>query len=218
MQLIIGNKNYSSWSLRGWLMLKGFDLTFEEIRLPLFTDMFTQEIGRYTDSGKVPALVDGEVRVWDSLAICEYISETKLQGGGWPSQTADRALARAISCEMHSGFMNLRHEMPMNCRAKRKVAVSTSTLAEIERIDRMWSSLRAQHHTQGPWLFGQFSIADVMYAPVALRFASYQPELSDGALHYVQQVLSHPAVQEWIAAAVLESEVIPEEEVGTEAP
>lgn len=214
MQLVIGNKNYSSWSLRAWFMLKAFKLSFEEIKLPLFTETFAQEIGRYTDAGKVPALVDGQVRVWDSLAICEYLNDSKLQGAGWPSETAARALARAICCEMHSGFMNLRHELPMNCRAKRKVTPSEAALNEIHRIDQMWSALLEQHQAQGPWLFGEFSIADVIYAPVALRFASYQPNLSPSAQHYVQCVLQHPAIQEWVAAAILEPEVIPEEEVG----
>lgn len=216
MQLIIGNKNYSSWSLRGWLMLKGFDLAFDEIRLPLFTDTFAQEIGRYTDTKKVPVLIDGDIRVWDSLAICEYINEAYLKGAGWPSDIAERSLARAISCEMHSGFVDLRHEMPMNCRAKGKVNASDKALADIQRINQIWTDLRTRYSEQGPWLFGQFSIADVVYAPVALRFASYGPTISEQASAYVQTILGHPAIQEWIAAAKVELEVIPEEEVLTE--
>ncbi|OPX55051.1 glutathione S-transferase [Oceanospirillum multiglobuliferum] len=216
MQLIIGNKNYSSWSLRGWLMLKGFDLAFDEIRLPLFTDTFAQEIGRYTDTKKVPVLIDGDIRVWDSLAICEYINEAYLKGAGWPSDIAERSLARAISCEMHSGFVDLRHEMPMNCRAKGEVNASDKALADIQRINQIWTDLRTRYSEQGPWLFGQFSIADVVYAPVALRFASYGPTISEQASAYVQTILGHPAIQEWIAAAKVELEVIPEEEVLTE--
>ena len=213
MELVIGNKNYSSWSLRGWLMLKGFNIAFTEIKLPLFTDTFAQQIGQYTDAKKVPALVDGDVQVWDSLAICEYISETYLKGAGWPKKPCDRALARAISCEMHSGFFSLRHEMPMNCRAKRAVKVGEQTLSEIARIDQMWKSCRAKA-TTGPWLFGEFSIADVMYAPVALRFATYQPTISAESAEYVQTVLNHPAIKAWVADSFNEVEVIEAEEAG----
>jgi len=215
MELVIGNKNYSSWSLRGWLMLKGFDIPFTEIKLPLRTDIFTQQIGQYTAARKVPALIDGDIQVWDSLSICEYINETYLDGKGWPLSTSDRALARSISCEMHSGFFNLRAEMPMNCRAKRSMQPSDLALEEIKRIDNIWATCREKSSTQGEWLFGDFSIADIMYAPVALRFATYQTKLSDLSSDYVTSVLNHPAVIEWTDEAMGEEEIIQAEEVGT---
>jgi glutathione S-transferase len=214
MELIIGNKNYSSWSLRGWLMLKAFDLPFTETRLALFEEGFYSTLATYSPAGKVPVLIDADVTVWDSLAICEYISEVHLANKGWPADVADRAVARAVSCEMHSGFFGLRHELPMNCRAKRAVTLTEAALKDVQRIDAIWTELLKKNSAQGPWLFGEFSIADVMYAPVALRFHTYNPELSEQSRAYVETVLAHPAIQAWVAAAHLESETIEAEEVG----
>lgn len=217
MELIIGNKNYSSWSLRGWLMLKWFDLDFTETRLVLDTDQFKQQVSRYSPAGKVPVLIDGDLHVWDSLAICEYVNEAYLDGAAWPADAADRALARAISCEMHSGFFHLREEMPMNCRALRQLDVSDACQAEIARIDHIWTELRGRFAEKGEWLFGERSIADVMYAPVVSRFHTYQSELSGPARRYVQKVFDDPAIKEWIHAAQQESEVIEDEEKGLPA-
>ena len=216
MELIIGNKNYSSWSLRAWLMLKACGVEFEERRLALFTPEFAEQIKDLSPTGKVPVLIDGEVKVWDSLAICEYINDTRLSGQAWPQEAAKRAKARAISCEMHSGFMALREELPMNCRARRQVDLSTQVLRDVWRIDLMWQELLYEHQDTGPWLFGELSIADIMFAPVALRFHTYGCAISPLSRAYVDRVLEHPAVAEWIAASMEETEVIAEEEVGLE--
>ncbi|GGB78479.1 glutathione S-transferase [Marinobacterium zhoushanense] len=217
MELVIGNKNYSSWSLRGWLVLKWFDLPFTEVGLLLDTDSFKQQIAQYSEAGKVPVLIDNGLRVWDSLAIAEYVNDAYLQGAGWPRDPADRALARAISCEMHSGFFNLRQEMPMNCRARRELTVSDACAGEIRRIDRIWSALRQRFAERGPWLFGERSIADAMFAPVALRFHTYGSELSELANEYMQTVLNDVAIREWIGAAQMELQVLDAEEKGVPA-
>ncbi|MEH6577711.1 MAG: glutathione S-transferase family protein [Amphritea sp.] len=215
MHLIIGNKNYSSWSLRGWFMLKAYNLSFTETRLPLLEDDFYTKIVDYSPAGKVPVLIDNGINVWDSLAICEYINETHLNNTAWPADPADRATARAIACEMHSGFFGVRNEMPMNCRAKRLIEFSADALKDIARIDQMWADLRASHADRGPWLFGDFSIADVMYAPVALRFHTYNPAISELSQQYVDTVLVHPAIQHWVKDAKQETEVVQEDEAGT---
>ncbi len=214
MQLLIGNKNYSSWSLRGWLMLKAFGLEFKEIKLSLFTDPFYQKISELSPAAKVPVLVDGEIRVWDSLAICEYINETYLKGEGWPSAAADRALARAVVCEMHSGYTALRNEMPMNCRALRLIELSDEAKQDVFKIDELWQQLILQYQQDGDWLFGRFTIADVYFAPVVLRFVTYGVELSEPSQQYMKKMRSLPALQEWIDDALQETEIVPEDEAG----
>lgn len=214
MELIIGNKNYSSWSLRGWLMLSAFDIQFQETQLALFTDAFYSALEKQGGAGKVPVLVDGDITVWDSLAICEYVNETYLSGNAWPADRAARAQARSVSCEMHSGFMAVRSELPMNCRATRRVEMSENTSKEVSRIDQIWRDLRSCYVDQGPWLFGDFSIADVMFAPVALRFSTYGVELSEASQGYVEAVLNHPSVQLWVKDARRETALIEAEEVG----
>lgn len=214
MKLIIGNKNYSSWSMRPWLLLQHFNIEYEEIRLALFSESFEEDLARYTDANKVPVLHDGDINVWDSLAICEYISEQYLDGQGWPEDTAARAEARSASAEMHSSFFAVREHMPMNCRAQRKIEYSPEVLSEIIRIDTLWHDLRMKYYGKGPWLFGQFSIADCMYAPMASRFHSYLPELSQLSQDYVDTVLDHPRVKDWYQKAALETEVISQAEVG----
>lgn len=216
MELIVGNKNYSSWSLRGWLMLAAFDLDFKDTRLLLHTDTFYRELEKLGVAGKVPVLLDGDVTVWDSLAICEYVSETYLDGRGWPVDKTARAEARAVANEMHSGFMALRSEMPMNCRAKRRIEPSAAAMQDVARIDAIWSGLRARFADQGPWLFGEFSIADVMFAPVASRFETYGVEVSDLSRAYMAMVLNHPAMQEWIEEGKRETEIVESDEVGVD--
>ena len=214
MQLIIGNKNYSSWSLRPWLLLQHFGIDFEEIRIPLFTDNFETTLARYTDAGKVPVLHDGELVVWDSLAICEYISEQYLDGRGWPAAKAARAEGRSASAEMHSSFMQIREHMPMNCRGQREIEFSPAMIDEIHRVDALWQTLRARYSDQGEWLCGDFSIADCMYAPMASRFFSYHPPLSNSSQDYVERIINHPQMQNWYRAAAAEPEVISQSEVG----
>lgn len=216
MELLIGNKNYSSWSLRGWLMLEAFGLSFKETKLQLFSDEFKATLAEHNCAGKVPLLLDGDVRVWDSLAICEYLSETRLDGKGWPDDPEARALARAVANEMHSGFNGLRSEMPMNIRARRHVELSAQANADIARIDQLWRSLRETYGSKGNFLFGRFSIADVMFAPVAFRFMTYGNELSAAAQQYADNLIAHPAMQSWMADALLETEIVEEDEAGVD--
>jgi glutathione S-transferase len=216
MKLIIGNKNYSSWSLRAWLFLSVHDISFEEVRIALSTVTTRSEIAKHTNAGKVPVLHDKDLVVWDSLAICEYISEQYLAGKGWPDDAKDRAIARSCCAEMHSGFFTLRTAMPMNCRAlNRSVPISADLQKEISRIDSIWTGLRTQHSDQGPWLFGDFSIADCMFAPVVFRFATYKVAVSESSRKYMASVLTNPKIQLWMEQAKAETETIESEEVGS---
>ncbi|EJE8672972.1 glutathione S-transferase family protein [Vibrio parahaemolyticus] len=214
MQLFIGNQNYSSWSLRAWLIFSQYDLKVDVTKLTLFTEDFYDTLASVTPTAKVPTLVDGEITVWDSLAILEYVNEQYLQGKAWPSNVADKAKARAISAEMHSGFFDVRNELPMNCRARRKVDLSDGALKDIARIDAIWSEQMAKF--PDAFLFGEWSIADAMYAPVALRFETYGIELSQGAKAYQQKVLASQAVQKWLAEASQETDIVEEDEAGVE--
>ncbi|MCQ4164483.1 glutathione S-transferase family protein [Tahibacter harae] len=199
--LVIGNKNYSSWSLRPWLLLRQHGVEFDEVRLPLDTPEFYATIGKYSPTGRVPVLIDGELVVWDSLAILEYSSERWLDGAGWPQQRAARALARAVSAEMHSGFQNLRTQCPMDCVRRSTDPVSAEVQRDIERIGVLWRDCRARHGAGGPFLFGGFSIADAMYAPVALRIISYGIEVGPVERGYIDALLALPALREWLSDA-----------------
>lgn len=215
MQLIIGNKNYSSWSLRPWLLLSHYKIPFTEVRIPLDREDTHARLARYSDAGKVPVLLDGELTVWDSLAICEYVSEQYLEGGGWPSDVPARAKARSCSAEMHAGFQQIRGQLPMNCRATaRHVAGNAALDKEISRIDQLWSTYRAAHAAEGPWLFGGFSIADCMFAPVVSRFATYDIKVSQRAAQYMDSVLGNEHMREWFRNAHAETEILEAEEVG----
>ena len=197
MKLILGNKNYSSWSLRPWLLLSANQIRFEEVVVPLFKPDSKARIAEYSQAGKVPVLVDGETTIWDSLAICEYISDRYLNGDGWPSDPLIRAEARACSAEMHSGFFAIRNNLPMNFRASnRRVDFSDEILNEVQRVDDLWTHYRNQHRSNGPWLFGQFCIADCMYAPMVSRFQTYGVGVSDTSHEYMQTVLSHPSIKQ----------------------
>lgn len=212
-KLIIGNKNYSSWSLRAWLLLREADIEFEEHRIALDQDDTARNIAAYTSSGCVPVLILDELTVWDSLAICETVAERWPDKGLWPSDAAARAHARSVSAELHSGFTELRGRMPMNCRAMgRKVAISDALGADIDRVLAIWSDCHKRY--DGDWLFGTFSIADAMYAPVVLRFRTYGINLPESAYVFAKRVLESPAMQEWLAAAETEIEVIDREEIG----
>lgn len=199
--LVIGTKNYSSWSLRPWLLMRHHAIDFEEVRLPLDTPEFYATIGRWSPSGRVPVLRDGDLVVWDSLAICEYVSERWLGGAGWPADLAARAHARAVSAEMHSGFNVLRGECPLDVVRRSREAVSAEALRDIERIGVLWRDCRARHAGSGRYLFGSFSIADAMYAPVALRIVSYGIDVGPVERDYVDTLLALPSMQEWIADA-----------------
>jgi len=215
VKLIIGNRNYSSWSLRAWLLLKENRLPFEEVRIPLDQPSTRRRLAEYTAAAKVPVLQDGELTVWDSLAICEYVSEQYLAGRGWPLALKARAQARAISAEMHSGFAEIRTRLPMNCRAQgRRVASTEGLEAEIARVDAIWSRCRQSYGEAGPGLFGTFSIADCMFAPMAFRFRTYGIALSKAASAYRDFVLDHASLRDWEARAREEPETIAAEEVG----
>lgn len=207
--LVIGNKAYSSWSLRPWVLMRHTGLEFEEVRLPLYTERWNADIARYSPSGKVPALVDGDVHIWDSLAICEYLAERHPEKQLWPGDTAARALARAVSAEMHSGFAELRNQLPMNVRRRLPGRNrSPGALKDIERIQQLWNDCRARFGASGPFLFGRFSVADAMYAPVASRFQTYEVALDPVSGDYAQTLLALPAMRRWIAEAEAESETI----------
>ena len=204
--LVIGNKNYSSWSLRAWLLLRTFGVPFRELQLPLDTPQFEACIADYSPSRRVPALHDGDVRLWDSLAICEYANERWLAGRGWPAGVASRAHARAIAAEMHSGFTALRQELPFNCRKRENRRVfGTDAAADIERVCAIWADTRRRHGDGGRFLFGAFGIADAMYAPIVLRFLSYDVALEAENKDYAAAILSLPSLQEWLAGAATEA-------------
>jgi glutathione S-transferase len=204
LTLVIGNKNLSSWSLRPWLMLKHLGLAFEEVTLTLDTPQFRAAIARYSAAGRVPVLLDGEITVWDSLAIIEYVSE-RCQGKGWPTDRAQRAHARAISAEMHSGFAALRECWPMRAAEQDKGRPLTSAAAnDVKRIEQIWLECRERYNPRGPWLFGEYSSADAMYAPIALRFNTYGAALSAVADAYVKQTLDDAHLREWLADAAKE--------------
>jgi glutathione S-transferase len=201
--LVVGNKNYSSWSLRPWLAMKVLGIPFQEVRIPLYGEGSKAKILAYSPAGKVPCLVDGNLRVWDSLAIMEYLAER--HPGVWPADAALRARARSISAEMHSGFPNLRNHMSMNIRRRHPGKGRTpEVLAEIRRIVEIWSECRK------PFLFGAFCAADAMYAPVVLRFRTYEMELPPVCRAYADAVLALPALLEWIRDAERETESLPQ--------
>lgn len=204
LQLVIGNKNFSSWSLRPWLLLKQAGLPFREIPVRLRQADTKAQILAHSPSGKVPALIDGDLTVWDSLAICEYLAEKASLNHVdlWPADPKARAEARSVSAEMHSGFAALRQQMSMEVAASRPGEGQTpEVLADIARIAALWTSCRERFAAAGPFLFGDFSVADAMYAPVAFRFHTYGVELPPLAAAYRGTLLALPAMQEWAAGA-----------------
>lgn len=214
LTLVIGNKNYSSWSLRPWVLMRHAGITFDEVRLPLFSDVFRRTIPRYSPAGKVPVLLDGDLAIWDSLAICEYVAEKFPDKRLWPRDAATRARARSIAAEMHSGFTALRTHMPMNMRAHLPGhGLRRDVLGDIARIVQSWTDCRSHFGGVGPFLFGEFSCADAMYAPVCSRFTTFAVALPDMAQRYVQTMMTLSAMQAWRAAARTESEVLDEDEL-----
>ena len=203
LKIYLGNKNYSSWSLRPWLVLKQIGIPFEEIVIPLYEAPSKETILRYSPSGRVPALQHGELVVWESLAICEYLAESFPALRLWPRDSDARAVARAVSTEMHSGFPTLRGHLPMNVRSSFPGrGVTSQVQADIDRITAIWRDCRKRFGAgNGDFLFGHFTIADAMYAPVATRFRTYRIELEREADAYCETIMALPAMQEWIAAA-----------------
>jgi glutathione S-transferase len=209
-KLYIGDKNYSSWSLRGWLMMKQCGAAFDEVIIPLEgPGTRTKAIQAYSPSGRVPALHHGDLVVWESLAIGEYLAEVFPEARLWPGDRAARAVARAVSAEMLSGFAALRSAMPMNVRRKElKLAITPAVADEIARIAAIWKECRRRFGKGGPFLFGAFSNADAMYAPVATRFLTYGVDVDAETRAYVDAVMGLPAMREWIEAARRETTVV----------
>lgn len=211
LTLIVGNKNYSSWSLRPWLAMKQAGLAFDEVRVLLNRPDTRAQILRYTPSGRVPCLVDGALAVWDSMAICEYVNEQYSGGSLWPRDVAQRARARSIAAEMHSGFAALRTHLSMDIRSRNPergamARARPDVSAEIARIESIWTDCLAA--SGGPFLFGGFSIADAFFAPVVTRFRTYTIALPARLADYSDAVLALPAMQEWVAAAAAEPETL----------
>jgi glutathione S-transferase len=212
LKLFIGNKTYSSWSLRGWLAARHSGLLFEEVVVPLYNEDWAKRRGDdefAPSSGKVPILWDGETVVWDSLAIIEYLNEKSGGDRFWPADAGARAMARSMCAEMHSGFAPLRKAHSMNIRKIfPPVEPSEEVKADIMRIMELWAQARARYGGAGDFLFGEFGAADIMYAPVVSRFITYTLPVAQFALPYMQAVISHPTMQDWIAAAQAEDWVI----------
>lgn len=200
--LVIGNKRYSSWSLRPWLVLKQAGLAFQELMVTLRQPDTKLRILEHSPSGKVPLLKHGELIVWESLAICEYLAELAPQARLWPQDAAARAVARAVSTEMHAGFAALRQVMSMDvCRIAPMAEVPADVAADIRRIQAIWNDCRRRFGPGGPFLFGRFSIADAMYAPVVTRFTTYGVAVDDVCRAYMEAIWALPAMREWQAAA-----------------
>jgi glutathione S-transferase len=213
LQLTIGNKNYSSWSLRPWILLKHLGLSFTERLIPLDTPEFARDVAIISPTRRVPVLRNDDLLVWDSLAICEYVCE--LAGRGWPAAQDARAVARAVSAEMHAGFSILRSQWPMNARAVgRRTAANPERTADITRVEELWADCRRRFGAGGPWLFGEYSVADAMYAPVVLRLRTYGAHLRETSTEYVTTVLGDNHMQDWLAAAEAESWTIEASEIG----
>jgi len=213
LKLIIGNKNYSSWSMRPWIAMKVANIPFEETVVPLDTDDFKAKVGAVSGSGKVPLLIDGDIVVWESLAILEYLAEKFPNTGLWPAHIAARAHARAIAHEMHGGFQAMRGHLAMNMwRPVKARELTAEAQANIRRIDAMWTDCRQRFGAGGPFLFGTFGAADAMYAPVVARFVTYAVALGPTAQAYVEAVTALPAFAEWKAAGVTEPWVLADDE------
>lgn len=218
-KLIIGNKNYSSWSLRPWFFLKELNIDFEEELVYLFKDETTEFLSHHFSNDKVPLLIDSSntdnpLDVWDTLAIIEYIAEKYPDARGWPQLSNARAVARSVSAEMHSSFNALRGALPMNCRRfYPNYDITTDVQQDVERIVTIWEYCSKNYGSQGPWLFGEFSGADAMFAPIVLRLIGYDVPLTGFAAEYTNLVLNNEHIQGWIEAGKKETEVIEEDEV-----
>jgi glutathione S-transferase len=204
LTLIIGNKKYSSWSLRPWIAMKVAGIPFDEKVVQLYTPQTRASLLRFSPTAKAPVLLDGESRIWESLAILEYLAERFPDAGLWPSQTAARAHARVISAEMHAGFAPLRSHCPMNLARKRARALTEEVVEDVQRIDALWADSRERFGEGGPFLFGKFSSADAMFAPVATRIVSYELDVGAVSQRYVEAITTLPAFQEWKIAGLAE--------------
>jgi glutathione S-transferase len=222
MKLIIGNKAYSSWSLRGWLACKQAGLPFQEVVVPLYDaewDRRREGDEFAPSSGKVPILWDGEAVVWDSLAIVDYLADKVGRDRFWPTDEVARAMARSMAAEMHSSFQNLRRKHPMNIRQVFPAArPDDDVIAELGRVMELWAQARARFGGGGDYLFGEFGAADIMFAPVVTRIVTWQLPIARFAAGYIQAILGHRWMQDWIAGAQEEDWVIQQYEQPTERP
>ena len=213
LTLVIGNKNYSSWSMRAWLLLRWLEIDFEEIVIPLYRPESRAAVLAYSPTGQLPALVDGGLKIWDSFAIILHLADRA--PNVWPDEPEKRAFVRCICAEMHSGFQALRTAMPHNARARNRRAPRTAALsADIARIGQIWAEGRHLFGADGPWLAGAFGIADIMFAPVASRFRTYGVTLEAPAAGYGAALLRHPLVERWFAEGADEAETIADAEIG----
>lgn len=214
MKLVIGNKTYSSWSLRAWLAARLTGHPFEEVLVPLDTPEFASQIREITPAARVPVLIDDDVTVWDSLAIIEYLAESFPDAGLWPAGRAARAHARAICAEFHSGFSDLRGHYPMNLRRTPSPhPAQPDASRDIARVGEIWRGCREAHAGEGDFLFGAFSAADCFFAPVVTRFLTYLLPMDEAGQAYAEAVMAHPLMLEWRAAAAMESWVLSADEV-----
>jgi glutathione S-transferase len=215
MKLVIGNKNYSSWSFRPWIAMTALGIPFEEILIPFGTPLgnpdFKTRLAAYTPAGLVPVLIDGDVHVWETLAIMEYLAEKFPDRQVWPADAKARAHARAISSEMHAGFSALRSECPMNIRRPvRERALSPAAQVNAKRMEEIWSGCRTKYG--GPFLFGRFCAADAMYAPGVARLNTYGIKVGREALGYMEAMMALPAWGQWRKGALAETWIVPEDE------
>ena len=214
LKLIIGNKNYSSWSFRPWIAMKVAGIPFEDEVISLDAPDFKPRLKAVSGTGKVPTLIDGDIKVWESLAILEYLAEKFPAARLWPADPAARALARAVSSEMHAGFVPLRKACPMNMwRPPARRTVEPDVKVNIARIDAMWTDCRQRFGQSGPFLFGGFGAADAMYAPIVARFHTYAIDVTAASRAYMDAVMALPAWTEWRSAALKEPWVLAEDEV-----
>lgn len=204
LTLVIGNKNYSSWSLRPWLALAHNKIPFDEVVIPIAAPETAAQINKYSPAGKVPVLLDGDATVWESIAILAHLSERFPEAKLWPKEFAARAQARAISCEMHSGFSALRRDCPMNLKRKKKGALTPEAEADVRRVTELWCDTRQRFGADGDFLFGDFSAADCMYAPMATRIVSYEIDVDPISAAYVDAIYRLPAFREWQIAGLAE--------------
>ena len=208
MKLVIGEANYSTWSMRAWLFPTALNIPFEEHYVSLTPEAtLSERLATFSPTRRVPVLIDGDLTIPDSLAICEYISERHAEGRGWPASVGNRAAARALVAEMHSGFSALRAEMPMNIRARRRINPSTAAMRDIRRIEEIWENRKKEPLDDLP-------IVDCFYAPVAMRFATYGIALSKAAQGYADTLRQHPAVVKWIEKAGAETTIVEVDEAG----
>jgi len=214
LTLVIGNKNYSSWSLRPWFFLTQLGIAFEEEMVWLMEDDMVEKLAPYFSDSKVPVLVDGDLKIWDSLAIIEAIADKFPDKQGWPADRKVRAIARSVASEMHSSFVDLRNALPMNIRKHfPNYPISNEVQTNLDRIFALWEFCREHKVSDGPWLFGEFSGTDAMFAPVVMRIVSYDVPLSGFAAEYVDFILKSKTMQTWIDGSKTETKIIEEDEV-----